>query len=272
MGWPWRRRTKRPSNFGLTEEEIYGQLEKSEGTSSLFLWRYSHQQMARLLERAGVVARLSELGYPLPAVSVRLEDGVHFLTLEVPGEKAPLMDLRLTEEARPVAESLHPLLGAQPLSLLVVQWISLQHVRGAFSTKRPPLPGQTYPGLGLGRKLYRVLWRVARELGKAAISAYPMYYHNAVYYSEGFSYLDPRRQGELLALKRDLGSLSLNKASEGIQKGCLTNCSTNAPWEWSPGEMHAPVSRRMRSYFVSLEYRSAVQKVVSELSFKVKGL
>jgi hypothetical protein len=78
MGWPWRRRTKRPSNFGLTEEEIYGQLEKSEGTSSLFLWRYSHQQMARLLERAGVVARLSELGYPLPAVSVRLEDGVHF--------------------------------------------------------------------------------------------------------------------------------------------------------------------------------------------------
>jgi hypothetical protein len=99
-----------------------------------------------------------------------------------------------------------------------------------------------------------------------------MYYHNAVYYSEGFSDLDPRRQGELLALKRDLGSLSLNKASEGIQKGCLTNCSTNAPWEWSPGEMHAPVSRRMRSYFVSLEYRSAVQKVVSELSFKVKGL
>ncbi len=216
MGWPWRQHSKHRSDFGLTEEEVYGQLEKSAQSCSLFLWRYSHQQMARLLERAGVMARLGELGYPPPTVTVRLEDGVHFLTLEAPGEEAPLMDLRLTEEARPVVDSMHPLLGAQPLSLLVVQWISLQHVRGSFSTERPPLPGQIYPGLGLGRKLYRVLWRVARELGKVALSAYPMYYHNAVYYSEGFSYLDPRKQGELLSLKRDLASRSLSKASEGI--------------------------------------------------------
>lgn len=34
--------------------------------------------------------------------------------------------------------------------------------------------------------------------------------------------------------------------------------------------MFAPVSRRMRSYFVSLEYRSVVQKVASELSFRVE--
>jgi hypothetical protein len=129
------------------------------------------------------------------------------------------------------------------------------------------LPGQSYPGLGLGRRLYRVLWRIARELGKDALSAYPMYYHNAVYYSEGFSYLEPRRQGELLALKRDLAHLPLHLASEEIRQGRVS--AGDAKWE--PGEMMAPVSRRVSSYFAGAEYRAAVQKAASEFAFETGG-
>jgi hypothetical protein len=272
MGWRWRQGSKRKSGLGLTEEEVFGQLEKSEDSCSLFLWRYSHQQMTHRLERAGILSRARELGYRSPVVSFGVEEGVHFLIMEEPGEKAPLMDLRLSEESRMVPDSLHSVLGSDPLSLLVVQWVSLQHVRGSFAPERPGLPGQSYPGLGLGRKLYRVLWRIARDLGKDAVSAYPMYYHNALYYSEGFSYLSPQKQGELLALERDLGHLPLKEASEGIQDGRLVNGRTGELMKWSPGEMFAAVNKRVKVYFAGSEYRDTARRVVSEQSYRIANL
>ncbi len=269
MSWRWRQRSKRKSGFGLTEEEVFGQLEKSEDSSSLFLWRYSHRQMTHRLERAGILSRVRELGYRSPVMTFGVEEGVHLLILETPGEKAPLMDLRLSEESRLVADSMQCSLGSDPLSLLVVQWVSLQHVQGSFASERPALPGQSYPGLGLGRKLYLVLWRIARDLGKDALSAYPMYYHNALYYAEGFSYLSPRKQGELLALKRDLGHLPLKEASEGIQKGRFSKGHAGELMEWSPGEMFAPVSKRVKTYFASSDYRETVQRAACALSYRI---
>lgn len=202
-------------------------------------------------------------------MKVRIEEGLHILKLERPGEKAALLDLRLNEESRVASGSAGRILGPQPLALLVVQWVSLQHVCGAFTRERPQLPGQSHPGLGAGRRVYRLLWRMARELGKDGLSAFPMYYHNAVYYSEGFSYLDPRKQGELVALKRDLAALPLNLASEGINRGRLLDGSTGRVVDWNPGEMFASVSRRLRSYFAGRAYQSEVKRVAKDQSFRL---
>jgi hypothetical protein len=138
-----------------------------------------------------------------------------------------------------------------------------------FTAERPQLPGQSYPGLGVGRKLYRLLWRMARELGKDGLSAYPMYYHNAVYYSAGFSYLAPEKQGELVALMRDLSHVPLAVASEGINDGRLCAGSAGKIVDWNPGEMFAAVSRRLSSYMVSREYKSEAKRAASELSFRL---
>jgi hypothetical protein len=179
------------------------------------------------------------------------------------------MDLRVSEESRVVENLQGRFLGHEPLAMLVIQWVSLQHVRGVFSPERPQLPGQSYPGLGVGRKLYRLLWRMARELGKDGLSAYPMYYHNAVYYSAGFSYLVPRKQGELGALMRDLSDVPLMTVSQGINDGQLRSGPTGEVVDWNPGEMFAAVSRRLGSYLSSRTYKSEVKRAASELSFRL---
>ena len=266
----WRKRPGRRPGLGLTEEEVYGQLEKPPIRGAPFLWRYSRDQLPALLERAGILPRIRQLGYEALQISSLVEEGLHVLRVEAVGERAPLVDLRLSEESRvptgPFVESL----GPEPLALLVIQWVSLQHVRGRFAPGRPPLPGQSFPGLGLGRRLYRWLWRLARELGKDALSAYPMYYHNALYYSAGFSYLDPRQQGELAALARDLAEIPLHVASEAIRRGLLREGRGNRPVDWSPGEMFAAVSRRLSAFMGSAEYRTEVERVATGLSFGVE--
>jgi hypothetical protein len=110
---------------------------------------------------------------------------------------------------------------------------------------------------------------MARDLGKDGLSAYPMYYHNAVYYSAGFSYLAPKKQGELMALMRDLVDVPLSSASLGINEGQLHSGSAGEVVDWNPGEMFAAVSRRLRLYFNSREYKSEVKRAASELSFKL---
>lgn len=114
-----------------------------------------------------------------------------------------------------------------------------------------------------------MLWRVARELGKDGLSAFPMYYHNAVYYSEGFSYMDPAKQGELLALMRDLAPIPLNLVSEAINRGRLLDGLTGEVVDWNPGEMFAPVSPRLRSYFSGREYRAEVGRIAESRSFRL---
>jgi hypothetical protein len=255
--------------LSLTEKEVYGQLEKIEETDTPFLWRYTDTYLLRQLKRVGILSRINELGYPFPRIRRGVEEGLHLLRLEVEGEEAPLIDLRVSEESR-VFENPHDrFLGSDPLAMLVIQWVSLQHVRGVFSAERPQLPGQSYPGLGLGRKLYRLLWRMAHGLGKDGLSAYPMYYHNAVYYSDGFSYLVPQKQGELVALMRDLSGVPLMTASEGINDGRLRSGSNGEVVDWNPGEMFAAVSRRLGSYMNSREYKSEVKRAASEFSFRL---
>ncbi len=265
----WRALTRSKHGLGLSDEEVFGQLEKSGQTDCPFLYRYTRVQLRRSLERAKILSRIRKLGYPTPRMKVRVEEGLHILKLELPGEKAALLDLRLNEESRVPTGPAARILGPQPLALLVVQWVSLQHVHGTFTSERPQLPGQSYPGLGAGRRVYRFLWRMARELGKDGLSAFPMYYHNAVYYSEGFSYLDPRKQGELMALMRDLAPLPLNLASEGINRGRLLDGATGRIVDWNPGEMFASVSRRLGSYFAGREYQSEVKRVAGDLSFRL---
>lgn len=265
----WRGSKRRKSSWSLSDEEVFGQLEKPGISDTTFLWRYSEQQLLDRLDQVRILARVNELGYPAPRLAVGTAEGLHLLRLEVEGEEAPLMDLRLSEEARVLSGFAERKLGSGTLALLVIQWVSLQHVRGSFTSERPRLPGQSYPGLGVGRKLYRVLWVLARELGKDALSAFPMYFHNAVYYAGGFHYLDPQKQAELVALRRDLAHLPLNVASEGVSEGRLTDGASGEAVDWNPGEMLAPISRRLRSYFTGRDYSDEVDRAQSRLSYRL---
>jgi hypothetical protein len=78
-----------------------------------------------------------------------------------------LVDLRLAEPSAIVEEPLFKARGLRVLSL-AVRWLALQDPRGRFTPERPRLPGQRYPGLGLGKRLYERLMVWAKSGGRTS--------------------------------------------------------------------------------------------------------
>ena len=76
-----------------------------------------------------------------------------------------------------------------------IEWMLLQNPCQEFSPERPRLPGQDYPGLGLGREIMEVLRVLGWRLRVAAFDVNPhCYVHNAVLYARQFSFVEPEDQ------------------------------------------------------------------------------
>ena len=118
---------------------------------------------------------------------------------------------------------------------LYVHWLTLRDPRARFSGKRPRLPGQDVPGLGLAREVTQLFVLVAKRLELDAIVFAPAHYHTAYVARAHFRFLDPRLQGQFEALRRDLGHCSLVEVSAAIaEQRVLLN---GEPYKWEPGEM-----------------------------------
>ena len=95
---------------------------------------------------------------------------------------------------------------ADPVDLLVVQWVKEQDPTANFTADHPRLPLQDHPGLGVLRRVFRVALRIGRDLGKDGLASYPKYPHDAAifYRSRLFLFADPAEQGRFIAMLRDL--------------------------------------------------------------------
>src|SRR4029453_19687251 len=103
--------------------------------------------------------------------------------------------------------------GLRTLHALVLYWMVLQNPRASFTLERPRLPGQDHPGLGAREPLYVMLTSWATAWGKDALLNVPEYFHNAVFYTARFRFLEPAEQGRFEALRRVLATLPVAEAS-----------------------------------------------------------
>jgi hypothetical protein len=155
------------------------------------------------------------------------------------------------------------------LSFLVVRWVSLQDPLGRFAPDKPRLPGQRYPGLGLGRVVFERLLAWATAWGKDGLLNLPEYFHNAVFYSAMFRFLAPARQGRFEALRRDLAGLHVAEASAAVEAGRVREQPGNRSLRWEPGEMAAPIAAGLRDYLDSEEYAKAVAAASAAVSYRL---
>jgi hypothetical protein len=63
--------------------------------------------------------------------------------------------------------------------------------------------------------------------------------------------------------------LPLSAASDVVNRGWLQAGTTGRAVDWNPGEMFAPVSRRLGSYFSSQDYKDEVERAASQFSFRL---
>lgn len=232
-------------------------LEKRRAPGGLFLGRFSLRDVQRFLEEEGVFPYLRQLGYNPELQDLPGEFQRWHLRLmcsdsrELLGEIVVRWSYLKPRASIPLPPTAYRFLG--------IEWLLLQHPRGSFPPHRLPLPGQRYPGLGLGRTMLHLLEVMAESLGADGILAVPEYLHNALLYlaTTRFSFLSPQKQAEVLALSRDLSALSLGEMAWAVEAGCVEE-SPGCPYRWEGEEVIYPLSSGLRAYFSSREYRQEV--------------
>ncbi len=209
----------------LTAEDLDEALGLRPRTRFLWLGFYTAAGIEHALYRYGILDQLERMGFRQFRAQLddagageraRLfgqVDGVEHLLIEVIVEKRHLR-------------------GAE---VLFVHWLSLRNPRAGFSEKRPRLPGQEVPGLGLAREIGTILARMAVRLGLGGVAFRPAYFHTAYAARHQFAFVDPARQGRFEALVRDLAHFSLLEATVAVDEGRVS--MDGKPYAWEADEM-----------------------------------
>jgi len=150
-----------------------------------------------------------------------------------------------------------------------IEWLQMQNPRATFTLERRRLPGQKYPGLGVGRWMVELLRLMAERLECSGLMNIPNHYHNAYLYSKQMLCFNPEDQGWLEAMKRDLTGMPLVEMSEAIDAGRLrvNGGDEPVPWEGKPQVM--PVKPVMNQYFVRPGYIAAVAEARERYRFEI---
>jgi acetoin utilization deacetylase AcuC-like enzyme len=119
--------------------------------------------------------------------------------------------------------------------VLYVHWLALRDPRARFSARRPRLPGQDVPGLGLAREMMALLVVMARRLDLAGLAFKPAWYHTAYVARQQFRFHDPGVQGRFEAMLRDLAGVGLVEISTAIAGGRVR--LNGQPYKWEAEDM-----------------------------------
>ena len=215
-----------------------------------FLGRFSHQGIELLLERLGFLDRLRELGFREPSVSIATSVGGADI-LRVRAGAGPRADLLLELNLR---RSSHAVPGFETL---YVEWLLLQNPRRSFRANRPPLPGQSHPGLGMLRETSAFLLLLAEELGLDGVAFAPAHFYMAALGRKVLHFLEPEADGHFRALLAVLGDLPFAEASRLLEQGAVRDGRGRAV-TWEPLLMVLPASDRLRARVEGAEHAAAV--------------
>ncbi|MFA6033426.1 MAG: hypothetical protein WC889_11050 [Myxococcota bacterium] len=238
----------------------------------LFLDTYPDEKLLERFEHYGIMRGVRRAGIKSVTLKLNTSDP-GFQNLEIFSKDPPLDD--------PIAEvTLHKgmfstkagfaeKLYGEVIPMVFIQWIRLQNPLRQFTAKRPQLPGQKFPGLGVGDRVMIMLSALGEKMKTEGLANTPEYPHNAVLYSQKFMYLNPETQGRLTALKRDLGKYALADGSWGIMLGCVREVRSGETFQWFKEEQILPIGPRLRYYFGSRAYKVAASTAASSVSYEL---
>jgi hypothetical protein len=256
-------------NF-FDEDDHFGDFFGDHRGGSKFLGRFSVGEMTSLVTRSPFGDRLRMRGIDDWFIEFDLRDCfVHYCymrrqCLPEPDKYIGFLIVQLGDfvTRQTVMRTRLP----ERLNILNVRWIALQDPLGEFSERRPRLPGQRFPGTGMGHEVYETLIVEATRSGRDGIVNIPEHFHNAFLY-KGFQFLNPDREGWFRKLQRDLAAdideKGLAAVSWALYLGFL-RCD-GQPVRWEPQEQLFPLSERLKTYFTSREFRGAVHQAFQQV-------
>jgi acetoin utilization deacetylase AcuC-like enzyme len=254
--------------FTLSEEDI-AVLAPGAARPARFLGLFARHGLELVLERAGILSELRSRGFRRLRVD---------LVAQAPSADAGGFDaaasastLRITAEDRGeerlVELRAHRSRSLVPeMELLAIDWLLLQNPREAFSPKRPRLPGQQHPGLGLLREVMGWMVMLCESHGLDGIYFMTAHYHVAMQSRRLVRPLDPEDEARLRALAAAFADVPLCEATRAVEAGEVVDAS-GAPAAWEPVASVLPVSERLLARVSGPAYEEAVARAGAGLEY-----
>lgn len=239
------------------------------GTKKLFLGRFNNDNLYAMMDEIGLIKHLQSIGFDELLVDIDVDQNrISYMRLywreKIPSKQ--LIDLRVSESSFiPDKKFFKKNAVITPYSMIVIEWLSAKNPLKNFDNEKPQLPGQTNPGLGVLKYCFEMLYIMAKEVFKDGFLDIPDHMHGAIMYSKKFKFFDPRHEGVLRAILRDLKKHTISDISWGIITGTVIDTYKNIPHKYNPSEQIFYISQRMRNYFHSKNYTSIMKKY-----FKIK--
>lgn len=254
----------------LKEDEVFSGLGLARG-SLLFLGRYTLKEVMAVLAKKGLFReakkrnlwpikyRLDSSDYPIQRLLVYWQE-------EDP-EKV-IVDLKIREgEVKFKAPEKHGY-KLPPQRCLLFEWLTLQNPRLSFDEKHPPLPGQTRPGLSLSKKILEVFLYLSKLIQIDGLVAFPAYFHNALLFSRYFYFVDPIKEGEIKAIRKQFNHVPFRQLAWAVHLGCLSEAEGRV-YEWQAEEQVFPLSEVLKEYIDSKIYKEISRHVEKTSKFSI---
>lgn len=245
-----------------------------------FMNKYSVNDVHNIIKNTVIGDRLKKVGFSDWYVEFDLTDSFnHYLYIR--SKRYPAKDqyigfmivridqrhsLKVTSHSIKSIQFIENNINITSLDLLNIKWLSLQNPGATFSPQRPRLPGQKFPGSGIGRAVFIIIRRLCIINHRDGIMNIPEHFHNAVFY-EGFIFIDPVSQGSFekmkIDLQDDIEKYGLAAVSWAIGIGALR--LGGKQYKWNLGEQIFPLSTKVFSYFNSYDFTETVDKVIMSL-------
>ena len=238
-------------------------------SSSLFLGKYSEDGIKFIMERFGLDRQARHLGYRHLDVAVDTSDPYrHRLTIYNGRHRDRdhmIMDFVARYQHLVPKDVDAEIEYTKQLKVLMVEWLLLQSPRTPFTPRKPRLPGQNHPGLGLGDQLLALFTLMGRHLQVDGIINVPEYYHTALIFSRRFVFLSPYVQALVFQISQDLWKkYRLAVIAWASATGSIINRETGEPQIWEPRRQIIPIQGQLRNYFKSDDYQSIAQNLKAE--------
>jgi acetoin utilization deacetylase AcuC-like enzyme len=249
--------------FSLSVEDLAG-LVPGVAAAPRFLGLLSRHGVELLLERSGFLAELRTLGFSALRIGLEAREGTAptlRVLAEVAGAPQPLVELRATRSRSAVAG----------MEVIDVEWLLLQNPRASFSERRPRLPGQEHPGLGLLREIMGCLVVLCEAHALDGIHFVAAQYHIVAQSRRLTRPIDPAVAAHVRAAFAALQGLGLAEATAAVEAGRLVDAASGAPVRWAPVALVLPVSSRLRARVEGPEYERGATRASAGLHYELRA-
>jgi hypothetical protein len=243
--------------------------DESQPSSPYFLGYYSHAGVRFALESYGFFDTLHKLGYEKVELIIDTKDPYRqrIATYFDKRDKEHLLGEVIVKRKHitPYPPFPSPIYGRH-FEVIFVEWICMQNPLANFTPDKPRLPGQKFPGLGMGEMIMEILVIMCRRLRTAGLTNIPEHYHNAQMYGAQFRFLDPEQEARRIAITRDLlPKCSLSQLSWAIDLDCVLE--NGEPFQWKGTDQLIALDRDLKEYFQGKDYLKRVKEMALNFSY-----